>query len=119
MQAPWMVLARELDLHYQHLWKIHEADKKKMGNRLPVGGDHMDIFFKLEGIRGMLSSLRQNEGLQQALEKGKSFSRSAVQKWNAQRKKDYQVHRWEETAFLYLENLLRSLCEETGLDFSA
>ena len=68
----------------------------------------MDLFFRLEGIRGAMNSLRAGNSLAKAIEDGKSVSTIAVQIWNTSR--DYQLHRWEKTAHDFVDKTVRRLC---------
>lgn len=65
----------------------------------------MDTFFRMEAIRGCMSALRLGKPLQEAVDDGKKTSEIAVKKWNDRR--EYQVHRWHETAHEYLDTLIR------------
>ncbi len=73
---------------------------------IPVGGgEWMDSFFRLEGLRGIMSALRAGKSLEASLDAGKERSRIAVRKWNESR--EYQVHRHVDTACLYLVGVVR------------
>jgi len=78
------------------------------GGSLPIGGgDWMDCFFRMEGIRGMMQGLRNNKSLVQSLQDGKDASTVAVKAWNG--KREWQVHRWEQTAWHFLECTIKDL----------
>lgn len=98
-----------LDGEYQRLNGIHWANAPRNG-KIPIGGGQwMDSFFRMEAIRGCQSALRSGASLQEAIKAGQKESRAAVKIWNARR--EYQVHRWEETAFDYLERLVYGKCD--------
>lgn len=98
-------ILRRLDAVYQLLAEKHFESAPK-GGRLPVGGgDWMDTFFRMEGLRGMMTALRGNNSLRVALEEGKTVSEISVSIWNG--KREYQVHRWKETAHTYLQRELK------------
>lgn len=96
-------LLHRLNDIWSQLHKEHLREMVAIGNRVPVGGsDYIDLFFKMEGIRVAIVCLRQKKSVLEALEEAQKASRYAVQRWNQQRRKDYQVHRWEDTACDYL-----------------
>lgn len=64
----------------------------------------MDTFFRMEAIRGCLTALRNGKKLGAAVQEGKDVSSISVQIWN--QKREYQVHRWEETTWSYLDRLV-------------
>ena len=89
----------------QQLWQRHR-DAAPRG--YPVGGgDWMDTLFRLEALDGCLRSLRAGKPLAEALRDGQEASRAAVKIWN--RRREYQVHRWEETAFDWLDAQIRKI----------
>jgi hypothetical protein len=95
----------------QKLWERHRAAAPLSGC-IPVGGgEWVDTFFRLEAIDGCLRVLRAGRTLSEAVSAGKEASREAVKKWNQRR--EYQVHRWEETAFDWLDTVIRLLTQET------
>ena len=61
----------------------------------------MDLFFKMEGVRGVLTALHSRKTLTYAIRFGKDTSAIAVQIWNKHR--EYQVHRWERTAWDFID----------------
>ena len=96
-------LLRLLDLEHQRVYKRHIAESPRGG--IPVGGgDWMDTFFRLEALEGTISSLMAFESVKVAIERGQQRSTRAVKKWNSQR--EWQVHRWKEMAWDYLEKLV-------------
>lgn len=76
------------------------ADLKAIGNRIPVGGAHMDNFFRSEAIAGLLAGLREGKTLTESIADGKEASTRAVLAWNKRR--EWQVHRTPDTAHSYL-----------------
>ena len=104
------ILLKLHDIH-DKLYQKHMDAAPKNGD-IPVGGgDWMDSFFRLEGIRGIMSALRNGDSLHNAIETGKSRSMEAVQKWNSGR--EYQVHRWVETAWDYLDMIYRKVNDDS------
>lgn len=94
---------RRLDEEYQKLHDKHYKAAPRNGE-IPVGGgDWMDTFFRMESIRGMINALRNNKSLKDSLEDGVAVGVISIQLWNKRR--EWQVHRWEGTARSYLENL--------------
>lgn len=86
-------------------WQEIHSKNAPTNNTIPVGGgEWMDTFFKLEGIRGMQTSLRNGDSISKALEVGKTTSEIAVKIWN--RHREYQVHRCQETCHSFLERLV-------------
>jgi hypothetical protein len=83
----------------------HHAEMRAIGNRIPVGGDHMDLFFRIEGLDGAVRALRAGRPTDQAIEEGKWASAEAVKRWNARR--EWQVHRWDSTAHDFIERTVR------------
>lgn len=101
-------LLRELGKVYDSLAEQHYGEVKAIGNRIPIGGNvWMDLFFQMEGVRGVIEALRHGATLASAIEQGKESSTYAVKQWNKRR--EYQVHRWEKTTHSWLENLARRL----------
>lgn len=103
----------ELSPIYDTIEKRYRAEQEAIGSRIPAGGgEWMDLFFRLEGIRGVLESLRKGETIEQALKRGKEYSTIAVRKWNSRR--EYQVHRWDECAHDFIETTLRKIIGVPG-----
>lgn len=98
-------LLRELGRDYQSVLEEHNGKVRKIGNRIPVGGDHMDSFFRAEAGRGFYDAIRQDASVEDALAAGRREAAAAVRKWNSRR--EYQVHRWEGTADSWLEGRVR------------
>jgi hypothetical protein len=103
----------ELDKEYMGLRERHTKAAPRPGT-IPIGGgDWMDTFFRMEGVAGILSAVRRGKSIREGLEEGKQDSRRAVLIWNERRgKKDYQTHRWEQTAFDYLDSLVTRLLRQ-------
>ena len=96
-------ITRELDVLYQELSEKHYACAPKNGE-LPIGGgDWMDTFFRMEGLRGTIGALQRGKNLSDAFEEGKTVSEISVRIWNG--KREYQVHRWDKTVYSYLESV--------------
>lgn len=97
-------ILRFLDDEYQKLYAKHYELSPKNGE-IPVGGgDWMDMFFRTEGLRGMINKLDSNGTIKEALEDGKTVSEIAVGLWN--KKREWQVHRWNKTCHTYLINIM-------------
>lgn len=94
-------LLRSLDCVYDDLC---QRSSKNAPQGIPVGGgDWMDDFFKAEALRGFLTAYRDPKAtIEKAIEDGKIISTIAVKIWNKRR--EWQVHRCEETAHRFLEN---------------
>lgn len=102
-----MRVLRDLDAEYMRLSDIHYRNAPRNG-AIPVGGgEWMDTFFRMEGVRGMIRCLRNGLSLRKALDHGKVASEIAVRLWNSNR--EYQVHRWDQTCHDYLETLVRRI----------
>lgn len=108
---PMLASVRKTALHvlreeYDRLGRVHTNSAPRGG--IPVGGgDWMDSFFRLEGVRGTLGALRRGIGLRRAIIDGKRVSEIAVKIWNGRR--EYQVHRWTKTVYHYLDVLERKI----------
>lgn len=88
--------------------RVAEIHRKNAPVGIPVGGgEWMDSFFKLEGLDGIMLALRKLKPIEVALSEGKQQSTEAVKIWNSRR--EWQVHRHKETAWTYLENILKRL----------
>lgn len=99
-------LLRFLDGRYQSLSRKHR-EAAPTGGTIPIGGgDWMDTFFRMEALRGCIGALRRDKTLAEAVEEGKTVAVIAVQIWN--RRREYQVHRCEDTADDYLDSVVRS-----------
>lgn len=97
------ILQGEYDSLAEHHYKAAPR-----GGALPVGGgDWMDYFFRMEGVRGTLNALGRKVSLPKAIEEGKVVSEVAVGIWN--RKREWQVHRWNKTVHSYLDGLYRRI----------
>ncbi len=106
-------LLRSLGVVYDSLYKRHNTEQRAIGNKTPIGGgDWMDTFFQLEGLRGVITALRQGKTLSYAIQFGKGTSSAAVKIWNDRR--EYQVHRCEETAHDFIENTVRRMLHATN-----
>lgn len=93
-----------LDEKMQELYEKHY--KAAPRNGIPIGGgDWMDTFFRTEAIRGCLGALRRGKNLEEAIQEGITVSEISVGIWN--KKREWQVHRWEKTGEMYLRDLIR------------
>jgi hypothetical protein len=70
----------------------------------------MDLFFRMEAVRGVMTSLRGGKSLREAVADGKTASEVAVKIWNGRR--EWQVRRWEHCCHDYLDGLIRKLRRE-------
>lgn len=104
-------LLRHLDDVYQEMTRRHYANAPPSGTVPVGGGDWMDYFFKAEAIRGCITSLRAGNTLAQATRDGYAVSEIAVQLWNKRR--EYQVHRWEKTAHDFLDRTIAAYKRRT------
>lgn len=93
----------------ERLEQSHRKDLDAIGSRIPVGGAHMDDFFKAEGIRGIQSVLRRGETFQRALEQGCENAKVAILKWNERCGREYQIKRWEGSCESYLIGIMGGL----------
>lgn len=101
-------LLRELGRVYDDLNERHMREQRAIGNRIPAGGgEWMDLFFRSEGIRGVMTALRDGKTLDYSIQAGKKQATAAVLAWNTRRKKDYQVHRWEQCMDNFVERTVR------------
>lgn len=97
---------RLLGTEYDKLCIQHSKEAPR--NAIPVGGgDWMDLFFKMEGVRGTMSALENGKKLERAFEEGKLVSETAIRLWN--RRREWQVHRWDKCVHSYLETLQRKI----------
>lgn len=91
----------------RYMSEVHDrigAEHKRLqpqGGAIPVGGAHMDPFFKMEAVLAFMTAYRKGATVTAALERAKAASAEAVDKWNKTR--EYQVHRWRETAWAWIE----------------
>ncbi len=116
MPTPPRMLRIALELlskEYDRLSQQHSKTTPKNG--IPVGGgDWMDSFFRMEGVRGVLSALGRKVSLKNAIQEGKAVSEVSVEIWNKRR--EWQVHRWTKTVHNYLDSLYRRIhsayCQE-------
>lgn len=96
-----------LQNEYDSLAERHNKAAPR-GGALPVGGgDWMDCFFRMEGVRGALSALGRKVSLPEAIKEGKMVSEIAVRIWNQRR--EWQVRRWDKTVHNYLDGLYRRI----------
>jgi hypothetical protein len=80
------------------------------GGATPVGGgEWMDTFFKIEALQSLIRCLREGKTPSKSLVIAKEASRKAVRVWNSRR--EWQVHRWEETAFIWIERTYAKIKE--------
>lgn len=94
-----MKLLRLLDFEWQRWRKVHETNSPR---GMPVGGgDWIDSFFKMTALEGAIRILRNGGTPEAAIEEGKKDSAVAVDKWN--QRHGYQVHRWRETCWGWIE----------------
>jgi len=97
---------RLLSDEYNRLVTQHYKSAPRNG--IPVGGgDWMDSFFRLEGVRGTLGALGRGESLNKAIEDGKALSEIAIRIWNQRR--EWQVHRWDKCCHDYLDSIVRRI----------
>lgn len=93
---------------YDALYEKHSAELRAIGNRNVMGGgEWLDLFIRMEGIRGLQTALRSGNTLEYSIKFGKSTSSIAVKIWNTRR--EYQVHRWEETTWDFIDTTVRKL----------
>ncbi len=98
-------LLRWLDKKYQELNNKHYLMAPTNGC-IPVGGgDWMDLFFKMEALRGMMGGLRSGKSVTASVNDGKAVSEIAIKIWNT--KREWQVKRWEKSAHTFLESVIR------------
>jgi len=103
------VILLRLSRVYDDLVEKYTAEVHAIGSKIPVGGgEWMDLFFKMEGIRGIMTALRCGKTLSEAIEFGKNVSTNAVRTWNS--KHEYQTSRWEKTAHNYIEYQFCTAC---------
>ena len=105
-----------MPLLLKHLRRIgEELDKQLKEHRallprwdeIPVGGAHMDPFFRAEALRGLLSALRKRVPIVLAIEAGVAEAKAAIAIWN--RRREYQVHRWDGWVEGYLHSVIRRI----------
>lgn len=95
-----------LSAEYDLLMDRHSKSAPRNG--IPVGGgDWMDSFFRMEGVRGTLGALGRGLSLCKSIDEGKVVSEISVGIWNKHR--EWQVHRWVKTSHSYLEQLERRI----------
>lgn len=111
-EADYLEILIKLDRLYHEMMQTHMEDMRAIGSRIPAGGAHMDLFFRLEGLRGAMTALRLGDKLEQAIQAGKDVSSLAVLAWNNRR--EYQVHRWDKTAHDFIENTIRRLAKDAA-----
>lgn len=103
---------RLLSLLGEEYQRLHDKHYLSAPRGVPVGGgDWMDTFFRMEAIRGTQGALERGDSIAEAIGEGKAVSSIAVRLWNA--KREWQVHRWEETAHGWLEMLVHRLKKES------
>lgn len=87
------------------------AEHRKLSPRygeIAVGGGHFDAFVHGEALACVLRYLNTGSTPAEAVVLAKADARIMVRKWNASRK-DYQVHRWEDTMGAKLDAVQRRL----------
>jgi hypothetical protein len=87
---------REISARYTRAYEEHREHVRAIGQRVPVGGAHMDSFFRSEALRTFLDSLNAGSTPDQACEHAREAVALAVTKWSDSRG-DYHVHRWTGT----------------------
>lgn len=102
-----MQLLRDVGKEYDYWCEAYSKELLAIGNSVPVGGSHMDAFFKSEGLRGVTTALRQGKTLEYSIKFGEDVMEIAVKLWN--QKREYQVHYWEKHGQDWLANKVRSL----------
>lgn len=85
------------------------ADRRAIGDRVPVGGAHMDAFFRSEGLRVTASRCR-TATLAEAIKAGQEQMTVCVMRWN--RGREWQVHRSEQHDHDWLEMTVLALARE-------
>ena len=93
-------LLLELEKIYLPMLEQHGEDMRSIGNKILIGGEHMRLFFRLEGIRATVRALRNLKTVEEAIKEGQESSAEAVKIWN--RRREWQVHYWEQTAFDFI-----------------
>ena len=93
-----------LEARYQLSLEEHRRLAPRNGE-IPVGGAHMDPFFRAEALRGLLGALRKGGRPREALLEGAEAGKLAIRLWN--RRGDYQVHRWDGWVEDYLRDEIR------------
>ena len=101
---------RRMDVVYQDLQQKHYAAAPRNGDIPTGGGDWMDMHFRCEALRGCMGALRTGKKLHEAIADGRAVSSIAVGLWNNRR--EYQVHRWEQTAWDYLDRIIIQIRRE-------
>lgn len=96
-------LLRLLDEEHLRQNKEHRKLSPRNGE-IPVGGAHMESFFRMEGVGGIIQALRDGQGILEAVAHGKAIASFAVRLWNGRR--EWQVHRWEKTCDDYFDRLM-------------
>lgn len=84
---------RLLSLVQKEWERVHDRYYKNQPIGLPVGGgDWLDSFIEMEGLRGFLSKYKdKNVSLEDAIKDGQTLIEIAVDIWNSHR--EWQVHR--------------------------
>jgi len=102
MSLPESTLALLRALGEAHAVELshHNALRPPPGT-LAVGGAHMDPFFRMEALDGVMEALRAGVDVNGAIAAGKQRSTVTVRLWNSCR--EYQVHRSAETVWRFTE----------------
>lgn len=102
-----MRLLRLMGETHDELYWRHKREQDAIGSRLPAGGgEYMDLFFRVEGLRMVLQSLRGGLTLAEAITVGQEAFSGAVRIWNS--RQAYQIQRWEKTAHEFIERTVWS-----------
>jgi hypothetical protein len=78
-------------------------------NQILVGGAHIDELARGWALITLLNSLSKGMSLKASLERAKEEARLWFSKWNKSRPKEYQVHRWLESADDTIEYAYRQI----------
>jgi hypothetical protein len=104
---------RKLDEEWERWHKLYQKWCPPPGTIFDVGGEYIDYFFKMEGIRGIQDALRSSATIKGAIEQGKRRAEESIVKWNGRRKREYQVHRWGKSCEHFIEFLVYRLVRGT------
>lgn len=78
-------------------------------NQVAVGGAHIDELARGWALITLLNSLNRGLSLKASLERAKEEARLWFSKWNKSRPKEYQIHRWLESADDTIEHAHRQI----------
>jgi len=103
---------RQLEQEYQRCLERSRACAPTFGTISVGDGDWMDYHFKAEAIFGLLAALRFGRTLQESIVSGVEDCKYAISIWN--KKREYQVRRWDGWAESYLLSLVSLLKKAAG-----